>query len=400
MDKNALYYTAPYQKEFDAEVLSCTEKAGQYLIVLDRNGFYPEGGGQPADTGSIGRARVLDVREDTASGLILHRTDLPLAPGEKVHCTIDWQKRFRNMQNHSGEHIISGLIHRHYGFDNVGFHMGDVITIDFNGAIGRELLMRIEAEANAVVCEDREIRILYPSAEELPQWDYRSKKELNGTVRLVEIEGTDLCACCGTHVRRTGEIGVIKLLSAVSHRGGTRIEMTAGLDAAADYDRKHRMLLEAARMLSVKPEELTDALRQYKAESAAKDLRIAALNERYFRSVLKELPDSEETVSVFEEGLNPIELRKLCDLLVKNGKGRVVAAFAPKTQPAEVQPGSDAGAAFEYMYVIGSRSLDVREGGKRLNALLSGRGGGSAEMLQGSVRASEGKIREILPQIF
>ncbi len=437
MNQKALYYQYPYIKEFSATVRSCeavTEPAllsqfpaqsALWQLTLSAEGFYPEGGGQPGDRGFIseekpqdmqdnaGGVHVLDTREGQ-DGAVLY-TDGPLPVGAAVHCIPDWTWRMRNSQNHSGEHIISGLVHRDYGYDNVGFHMhmeGEqpLITIDFNGPIDWENLQRIEREANAVVRQDLPIEVFYPTAEELEKLDYRSKKALSGPVRLVRIPGTDLCACCGTHVERTGEIGCIKLLSAASHRGGVRIEMLCGLDAFRDYEQKHETVLQVSRRLSVKPEETAAAVEQLLLENQRQRQRIAELNERAFQQKAAEYarlfgtgeaaaepaaaPETADALTEkgvlcdFERDMSPVELRKCCDYLMKHTGARLAAVFGR---------GEAEGA---YSYVLGSRSEDMRPLGKTLNARLSGRGGGQAAMVQGSLRGSEAEIRSALAEAF
>lgn len=226
-----LYDLNPYTEEFDAQVVSCNLNNDVYEIVLDRTAFYPEGGGQPADRGTLGTVNVLDVQEKAET--IIHYCDAPLAEGTQVHGAIDWNRRFDLMQNHSGEHIVSGLIHQLYGYENVGFHMGDVIQIDFNGPLNEEQLKDIETRANRIVMNNEEIIALFPDEEELKTLEFRSKKELKGVVRIIEIPGADVCACCGTHVKRTGEIGLIKLLGWQKHKKGVRVEMLSGMRALA-----------------------------------------------------------------------------------------------------------------------------------------------------------------------
>ncbi len=416
MNQNALYYQYPYVKEFSATVRSCTAVTDPALLAqfpaqttlwqlcLSEEGFYPEGGGQPGDRGRIFRetddprasednvfgVHVLDTREG-ADGAILY-TDGPLPVGENVHCIPDWTWRMRNSQNHSGEHIISGLVHRDYGYDNVGFHMhmeGEqpLITIDFNGPIDWDNLQRIEQEANAIVRRDLPIEVFYPSAEELETLDYRSKKALSGPVRLVRIPETDLCACCGTHVARTGEIGCIKLLSVMSHRGGVRIEMLCGLDAFRDYERKHETVLNISRRLSVKPEETAAAVEQLLAENQRQRQRIAELNARAFQQKAAQYVTETGVICDFEEDMSSVELRKCCDYLMKHTAARLVAVFGSS--------GTDA-----YSYVLGSQSEDVRPLGKQLNARFSGRGGGQAAMVQGSLKGSEAALRSALAEAF
>ena len=227
MQTRKLYYEDSHLKEFTAQVLSCTPVEKGYEVILDATAFYPEGGGQAADTGVLNGVRVLDTHERGET--VVHLCEKPLEPGTMVEGHIDWENRFARMQQHSGEHIVSGIIHRRFGYHNTGFHMGaDVVTIDFDGVIPEEALAQIEAEANGAVWENLPLRVWYPSEEELPKVHYRTKKQLPWPVRIVEVPGYDCCACCGTHVSATGEIGLIKLFSAVNFRGGTRMEMACG----------------------------------------------------------------------------------------------------------------------------------------------------------------------------
>lgn len=390
-----LYYQSPYVKEFEAEVVFCREGKKGYEIALTQTGFYPEGGGQPSDTGYLGSVRVKEVHEK--DGQILHYTDEPLTPGEKVAGRIDWEERYSNMQQHSGEHIVSGLIHRYYGYDNVGFHMGkDEVTIDLSGVLTWDQLMEIEREANEIVYENLPVCVTYPSQEELQTIDYRSKKELTGQVRIVEMPKADICACCGTHVERTGEIGVIKFLSVIHYKGGVRISMLCGKKALEDYERKTDQETRISNLLSAKPDKLAEAVERLKQENSEKDIRLAELTRRYLELRAEQLgsgrPDAgqqvpgqqesgEECLLVFEDGLTPVQVRQFCNLLVEQGKGKIVAVCS----------GSDEAG---YSYCVGSRERDMKQLGKALNSLLNGRGGGSAQMVQGTFFASGKEIQE------
>ncbi len=227
METEKLYYADPFLTEFDARVLACEAEKGGYAVVLDRTAFYPEGGGQPYDTGVLGGAEVLDVHE--RAGVITHKCASPLPVGAAVHGKIDRARRFDHMQQHSGEHICSGLICARYGCDNVGFHMGaESVTIDFNADIPWEELLEIEAAANRYIYEDHAIDIQLHRGAELDAIDYRSKKPLEGDVRIVTFPGADCCACCGTHVVRSGQVGIVKFLSVQKFREGVRIELLCG----------------------------------------------------------------------------------------------------------------------------------------------------------------------------
>lgn len=435
MKKNAYYYEIPRGADFTARVLSCTEaeKAPEglshsgklYCVTLDLEGFYPEGGGQPCDRGWIGTEPLLSVQEqepaaaysrgarqetavsETEQPPILHYLAEPLPVGECFLCRIDWVWRDRNSQNHSGEHIISGLIHRRFGFHNVGFHMamtlpeevGSAIPaerpgmcIDFDGELSWEMLLEIEREANHIVREDRVLRCFYPSEAELSALSYRSKRALSGSVRLVEIPGADLCACCGTHVRTTGEIGMIKLLSVLRHRGGSRVALCCGDLALWDYEETRDAASAAAQRLSVPVSGLPEAVERQQAELARRELRIGELNEKYFRLKAERFRGSSR-ICDFETGLNNVELRKYCDFLLRHSGAQLVSVFLPKTR-------EKTGGETEYSYVIGSSVIDLREGGKRLNSLRCGRGGGAPSMLQGTLFGTEEEIRASVKEAF
>ena len=229
-----LYDENSHLSSFDAAVRSCVPVHDLWQIVLDQTAFFPEGGGQGADTGMLNAARVLDVQE--MGGEIVHITDTPLTPGEMVHGKLDWEKRFRRMQEHSGEHIISGLVHKLYGYRNVGFHLGDeTVTMDYDGELTREQLSELEWLANEAVWKNVPITAVYPPEDVLQTIEYRSKLELTENVRIVTIEGYDVCACCAPHVSHTGEIGAIKIIDSMRHRGGVRLTILCGVDALRQY---------------------------------------------------------------------------------------------------------------------------------------------------------------------
>lgn len=261
-----LYEADAYLGEFTATVEKCVSETGIFKVTLNQTAFYPEGGGQPADRGTLGDARVLDVQE--IDGMIWHTVSELLEPGTEVVGKIDFERRFTNMQNHTGEHIVSGIVSRIYGYHNVGFHMGsEAVTVDFDGVLTKEQLFDVEMEANEAVLKNVPVTASYPSGEELKQIDYRSKKEIEGQVRLVSVEGYDCCACCGTHVSRTGEIRLIKILGVQNYKGGVRVSMLCGETAFRDYMVKHSNIVGIAQLLSVKPEEAGDAVVRLKEKN-------------------------------------------------------------------------------------------------------------------------------------
>lgn len=281
METTRLYEKDPYIREFQATVAECIREGEFCRIMLDQTAFYPEGGGQPADHGTINGIPVTDVQE--RDHVIWHYTDHPLNSGELVVGKLDWDRRLRHMQNHSGEHIVSGIIYRNYGYHNVGFHMGtDVITIDLDGILTEGELWEIEEEANAVILSDLPVEVTYPSREVLAELEYRSKKEIEGQVRLVTVPGVDCCACCGTHVSSTREIRLLKFLTVQKYKSGVRISMLSGEAAYADYQLKHQNILQIARLLSLKPEEAGDGVVRLKEKNIEMKKEIKQLKKRIF----------------------------------------------------------------------------------------------------------------------
>ncbi len=375
-----LYYTDSHIKEFDASVTACLRTEKGYQVVLDRTAFFPEGGGQYADTGMLGNVRVLDVQEK--DDVIYHDTDKPLPVGESVHGVLDWEKRFESMQQHTGEHIVSGLVHGKFGYNNVGFHLGsDYCTMDFDGSVTKEELREIETLANRVVCQNLDVEVVYPTKEEIKSLDYRSKIEIEGQVRIVNIPGVDSCACCAPHVKRTGEIGQIKLVDMVNYKGGERITMLAGSRALADYMVKEENAKRISALLCAKENEIADAVEHLKEEQASLKGQIAGLKRKLLSCRAKEIDVSEEIVTVFESELSGNEPRELMNLLLERG-ARVCAVFAGTEKEG-------------YRYVIGSPVIDVRPLCKKLNETFQGRGGGKPGMVQGSLTGREEEIRDI-----
>lgn len=375
-----LYYQDAYLHEFEAVVTGCEAVKRGFAVELDRTAFFSEGGGQSADTGTIADARVSDVQEK--DGRILHYVDRALAVGEHVVCALDFEQRRRRMQNHSGEHVFSGTVHRLYGLNNVGFHMGgDCMTIDFDGELDADALREAETEANLAVRENVPIRCFFPTAEELASLDYRSKKELEGAVRIVEIAGVDRCACCAPHVARTGEIGLIKLLSAERHRGGVRLTLLCGLDALDDYRRRQEEASAVSRLLSVPKERVGEAVERQLAAQEKQKERIARLSLALCEKLAEAETETDGNIVLFDELLDEVALRELINRLAE--KCRIAAAFS-------------AAEGGGWRYIIGSQSVDLRAASKALNAGIQGRGGGSPTMLRGSAAADRETIRNFM----
>ena len=375
METVKLYYQDPFLKEFSAAVLSCEEAKGGWVVVLDQTAFYPEGGGQPADHGTLGAAKVLDVHEK--GGVITHLCDKPLPVGDTVSGRIDWVRRFDHMQQHSGEHICSGLICAAFSCDNVGFHMGaDVVTIDFNADITWDALMEIERRANEYIYEDHSIDIHFYRGAELDAVEYRSKKPLDGDVRIVSFPGADCCACCGTHVARSGQVGIVKFLSCQKFREGVRIELLCGTRAYHYLSNIWAQNLHVAQSLSAKPTESAAAVDRLSAELGALKLRAATLEAQVFEQIAAQNTGKGD-VLLFEDEMSPDSVRKLCDAVAGKCGGRC-AVFA--------------GADGAWKYAMGQPGGDLRELTKSLNAALHGRGGGKPFFVQGSVSATKSEI--------
>lgn len=374
-----IYYTDQYLKEFEAVVVSCTEtENGKYNILLDRTAFFPEGGGQDADSGTLNGKEIEYVFEDGDD--VLHVCSEKFEIGEKVKGIIDFDKRFLIMQKHSGEHIFCGVSHSLYGVENVGFHIGsECITVDFDKMLTPEEVRKAEVITNRIIWEDRKITSSFPTHEEAENIEFRSKKEIKGQIRLVTIEDCDVCACCGTHVNTTGEIGIVKITSLTKKRSGASITMQIGKDAFEDYSAKHDELAKLSNMLALKPLEIAEGVQRLKDEIANLKYELAKVKLDSFAEKVKDL--SGPLAIVFEKDLTPDEVRKMCDLL------------ADKVTVAAVLSGSDEAG---YKYTLASRTTDLRQLAKDFNSALSGRGGGKPEMVQGNVQESREKIEEFL----
>lgn len=366
-----LYYSDGHLSRFTARVTSCEKEDGTWAVKLDRSAFFPGGGGQEADEGVLSDMKLLGLREEGED--IVHLTPAPLEPGALVEGRIDWPLRFSRMQGHSGEHILSGTVHRLFGYDNVGFHMGEeAITIDFSGELSREDLSRAELEANRAIWRDVPVRTLLPTPGELAAMDYRSKKELTGQVRIVEIEGVDLCACCAPHVSHSGEVGLLKIIDSMRHRGGTRLTLLCGEAALLDYEALHENNAAVSAALSAKRLETGGAIARVMAEQEERRAELTKLKRELLQLKAAALRPTEGSICIFESDIDMITLRELVNAGSELA-GKVCAGFA----------GTDG----DYKYIIGSHTVPLRARAKEINAAIDGRGGGSDAMIQGTSRA-------------
>lgn len=375
METRKLYYEDSHLYRFAAQVVDCRETEGGYAVTLDATAFYPEGGGQACDLGTLGTARVLDVQEQGVQ--VIHLCDSPLTVGDAVQGIIDEARRFDLMQQHTGEHIVSGIVCARYGWHNVGFHIGaDGITIDFDGPIPADALPEIEAAANRAVWQNLPVRCWYPSEEELPAVQYRTKKALPWPVRIVDIPGVDKCACCGVHVAHTGEIGLIKLFSCVKFHQGVRIEMACGsralsiLNAAFDQNR------QVSQAFSAKLLATGEAARKMNERLAAAEYRCTAL-ERKIWDATAEGYRGQGNVIHFDAELAPLGVRELADRIA-DCCGGTAAVFG----------GSDG----NYNVCLMNKNGDVKELGNAIKTSLNARGGGKPGIFQGTAPAKKEQI--------
>lgn len=372
-----LYDLDSHLSVFTAQVLDCTPAGeGRWAVLLDQTAFFPEGGGQLPDQGSLDQAQVLDVQE-TDRG-ILHTTDAPLQAGATVTGRLDWPLRFRRMQCHSGEHVISGVAHSLYGCTNVGFHMGEnEIILDFDKELTQEQMDTIETTANRIIWSNRPITAEYPDPAVLKDLDYRSKLDLTENVRIVTIPDCDVCACCAPHVNFTGEIGIVKLLSSMRHRGGIRIWMAAGEMAWQDYRSKQDNVAAISAALSVKQHETAQGVARMKAELEAVSQTLKETKMALAAEKCKALPETEGNLVLFEADLDSQSMRTLVNAGMERCGG-ICALFV----------GQDG----QYRHVMGSKTVDLRAQSKAIHQALGGKGGGQPTMIQGSVTATRAEI--------
>ena len=378
MEVRKLYYEDSLMQTFTATVQSCQTGEKGWQVTLDATAFYPEGGGQACDLGVLGGANVLDVRE--AGQQVIHLCDQPLAVGTQVTGVIDWQRRFDLMQQHSGEHILSGLIHQKYGYHNVGFHVGKTaMEVDFDGPIPPEELAQLELQANMAVWANLPILSYYPSETELPNVPYRRKKDLAWPVRIVEVPNHDLCACCGVHVPTTGRIGLIKILSCIKFHDGVRLEMLCGQRAYEYMCRIYEQNRQVSQTFSAKILETGAAAQKFAEQLSAEKYRAAGLEKKVFAAIAAGYAGAGDVLH-FEENLSAGAVRELADAIA-GVCGGVASVFS----------GTDADG---YSMCLVCRDGDVKALGNRLTQKLQGRGGGKPGFFQGSVKATRLQIEE------
>lgn len=374
-----------YITEFDCRVISLTAEKNRLLVETDRTAFFPEGGGQTSDRGYLGEVCISDVQ--IKEGRIFHYAEntpenvAGLKEGTFLKGKIDWKKRFSDMQQHSAEHIFSGIVHSLYGFENIGFHLGtEVVTLDFDGVLGGEEIYKVEYLVNEVIWKNIPSKVYLPTQEELANITYRSKKEIDGQIRIVEFEGVDVCACCAPHVKMTGEIGVMEVVAFEKYKGGTRISILCGDRAMKDMRHKLTENHKVSVLTSSKEKETSEAVERIKKEKESLDYEIVGLKREILSLKLASI-NEEKRIVVFDSSLQGKMLMDFAQALSKKCDEFVCCLCGDKG---------------EYRYCIISESVDPSVVCKKLNSAFSGKGGGRGTVAQGSLKGQEREIREFL----
>ena len=377
METIKLYDRDAYATEFDATVLSCETLENGFAVVLDQTLFFPEEGGQTPDQGTLASIEVLDVQ--IKNDVVTHFLGEALEVGSEVKGSIDWQHRFFNMQQHSGEHLFSGLAYRKYGLKNVGFHLSNqIVTMDFDRALSEEELKEMEWKINQAIVANVEIKTGYPSKEALAELEYRSKIEIDGAIRIVEIPGYDICACCAPHVHRTGEIGMFKIQSVQNYKGGMRISFLCGFRALEEYRKKAEIISEVSGILTTNQENIAEHVAKLKTQVQSLKTQLSNAKQTLMENKLTEIPADQKDVILFERDLDTPVMRNVVNKLMETHEG-VCGIFV----------GSDEDG---YNFIIGSKTVDCRDVATKLREEFDARGGGKPQMIQGSLTASKDDI--------
>lgn len=395
-----LYDRDAYATEFEADIISCEPNKAddkRLDIILNQTLFFPEEGGQSPDMGILGGYRVVDVQ--IKNGVITHTVDTSaddccevekeaeLAAGVHVQGKIDWQHRFYNMQQHSGEHIFSGIVHRRFGFENVGFHLSDsVVTMDFSGVISPEDIAEVEHEVNVAISKNIPIEVTYPSRDELAQLEYRSKIEIEGQVRIVTVPGYDVCACCAPHVKRTGEIGMLKVMNYQNYKGGVRVSILCGFRALEVFRQKCDIISELMGIFTTNQEAIVDNVTKLKAVNQSLKSELGTAKSALLDYKVAELPTDTDNAVLFECGIDTNTARNCVNGLVEKYSG-FSAFFMGNDEEG-------------YSFIIGSKNADCNTVAAALRNKLGARGGGKPVMVQGSVKAAKSEIEEVLKEVL
>ncbi len=392
-----LYDADAYQKKFTAQVVSCekypaaTEAAEtfKYDVVLDKTLFFPEEGGQTPDKGVLGGYPVVDVQIKNET--IIHTISVPIdadesvpmKAGDEVEGEIDWPHRFSNMQQHTGEHIFSGLVHKSFGYDNVGFHLSDsVVTMDYNGPLTEDDVRDLEWETNRVIIQQIPVSASYPDDESLESLDYRCKKELTGAIRIVTIPGVDDCACCAPHVKNTGEVGLFKVMDIQSYKGGVRLSILCGFRALMDYRIVRKNLRDISHITSAPMYETIEAVARLKEERDSARFALGEANRRILSLQIDELLPDAVSPMIFSDGIDTASIRKAVNDMVSSHDGY-----------CGIFNGNDTDG---YSFIIGSRDLDCNDLARFLREKFQAKCGGKPEMIQGHLDGKRAVIENYI----
>lgn len=378
-----LYDENPKQVQFQGTVLSCNkkEKEQEYQVVLDETAFFPEQGGQTPDKGFLDGKKVLDVQME--DGVVIHTTEQPLEVGAVVRGEVDWAYRFSNMQQHTGEHIFSGIVYKKYGYHNVGFHLSDtIVTMDFDGVLSAQQVEEIESEVNQVIYDNLSVHVSCPTKQELETMEYRSKKELEGQVRIVTIPGVDVCACCAPHVECTGEIGILRVMSLQNYKGGVRISMLCGTRALKAYREQTRVISSLMNLLSSAQSDLPKRVKGLHEERQRLKIELEKNQAERLEQQLQKISKEERNVILFWEHLDVRTIRNAINKMTKKHDG-ICGIFC----------GTD---ELGYQYILGSRQEDLLDLAEKLRQELQAKGGGSSQMIQGSLEQKQETIASFL----
>ena len=376
-----LFDKYPYETCFSSKVLNCEKGERGFWVELDRTLFFPEEGGQSPDKGVLDGKQVLDV--EIEKECIRHLLEEEVEVGKEVDGTIDWTHRFSNMQQHSGEHIFSGTVHKWFGYRNVGFHLSDqIVTMDFDGILTEEDVDRIEDYVNSVIVANLPVEASYPTKEELETLSYRSKIEIEGQVRIVTIPGVDVCACCAPHVQRTGEIGQLKVMNLMNYKGGVRISFLCGFRALEEERLQGKILASLTKELTTNQESLVSSVVKLKNQTISLNSKLMGVKQKLLEIELEKVPLEQKDVLLFESGLEDSVMRNGVNYLLERHEG-ICGIFSGDENTG-------------YKFILGSSKRDCRLIAAALREKLQGKGGGTSVMIQGHVNATEEVIRDAI----
>lgn len=396
-----LYYESAYISEFFAKVIKCEKSENKnykdrFEVVLDRTAFFPEQGGQGSDIGVLefddGQS-VARIEHVSIGSEIRHIADKEIPEGTKVRGLIDFARRFSNMQQHTGEHIFSGLVNSEYGYNNVGFHLSDSeVTMDYDGVLTPEDIRKLEIKANEAIWANLDVICEFPKADKLSEIPYRSKKELSGDVRIVTIPGIDICACCAPHVNRTGEIGLLKVVGLQNYKGGVRVNILCGRRALLYLQGEHDIVGELTALLTTSADKVVTSVKRAFEDNSNMKSELSQAREALIEYEISEIVQVASTdaskgifVNAAEDDLYLVKdnsydsnmLRKLVNSLSEHKKG-YCGAFAGSQE-----------SGYRFIIASGAAGKDCKVICDKLRTEFGAKGGGSNAMVQGSLNAAD-----------